>query len=142
MMRGGGSNMMHVSTSTFLRWVLVADAATCMVAGLLMVFGSTLLAQFSGLPAGLLRYAGISLVPFAAFLVYVASRDSLSPSRVWTVILLNALWTADSFLLFATGWVTPTELGYAFVSAQALAVAMFAALEYVGLKKSTAASII
>jgi hypothetical protein len=54
---------------------------------------------------------------------------------------LNALWTADSFLFFATGWVTPTQLGYAFVSAQALGVAVFAGLEYVGLKKSIPAEI-
>ena len=130
---------MHVPTSKFLRWVLVADAATCMATGLLMMFGSSLLAQFSGLPLGLLRYAGVSLLPFAAFLVYLASRESLSPTGVWTVIVLNALWTADSFLLFATGWVTPTQLGYALVSGQALGVGVFAGLEYVGLKKSAAA---
>jgi hypothetical protein len=130
---------MHVPTSKFLRWVLVADAATCVATGLLMMFGSSLLAQFSGLPSGLLRYAGISLLPFAAFVVYLASRESLSPTGVWTVIVLNALWTADSFLLFATGWVTPTQLGYALVSGQALGVGVFAGLEYVGLKKSAAA---
>ena len=103
-----------------------------------MIFGAPLLAEFLGLPGGLLRYAGISLLPFAAFLVYLASRESLSPSIVWTVIVLNALWTADSFLLFATGWVTPTQRGYAVISAQALGVAMFAGLEYVGLRKSGA----
>jgi hypothetical protein len=132
---------MHVPTSKFLRWVLVADAATCIVAGLLMMFGSNLLAQFSGLPTGLLRYAGISLIPYAAFLVYLAVSESLAPTGVWIVIVLNALWTADSFLLFATGWVTPTQLGYAFVSTQALGVAVFAGLEYVGLKKSIPAEI-
>jgi|SRR5262245_1231024 len=130
---------MHVPTSKFLRWVLLADAATCVATGLLMMFGASLLAQFSGLPPELLRYAGISLLPFAAFLVYLASRESLSPTGVWTVIVLNALWTADSFLLFATGWVTPTELGYALVSGQALGVAVFAGLEYVGLKKAATA---
>jgi hypothetical protein len=132
---------MHVPTSKFLRWVLVADAATCVATGLLMMFVAPFLSQFLGLPTALLRYAGISLLPFAAILVYLASRENLSPTVVWTVIILNALWTVDSLLLLAAGWVTPTQLGYAFVSAQALGVAMFAGLEYVALKKSTAARI-
>jgi hypothetical protein len=35
-------------TSTFLRGVLLIDAATCIAMGLLMIFGSTLLAQLLG----------------------------------------------------------------------------------------------
>ena len=126
--------MQLLRTSTFLRRVLFADAATCAATGLLMTFGSSVLEQFLGLPAGLLRYAGISLLPFAAFLVYLATRETLSQPGVWAVIVLNALWTTDSLLLVLTGWVAPTELGYAFVIAQALGVAVFAGLEYVGLR--------
>ena len=107
-----------------------------LAAGLLMLIGSTSLAEFLGLPDGLLRYAGASLLPFALLLVYLTSRESLPPAAVWTVIVLNALWTVDSFLVIATGWITPSPLGYAFVTAQALGVAMFAGLEYVGLRKS------
>ncbi|HXG65781.1 MAG TPA: hypothetical protein VNO70_11790 [Blastocatellia bacterium] len=130
--------MQVLRTSIFLRRVLFADAATCAATGLLLTFGSGVLEQFSGLPAGLLRYAGISLLPFAAFLVYLATRETLSQPAVWAVIVLNALWTADSFLLLLTGWVAPTELGYTFVIAQALGVAVFAGLEYVGLRRSEA----
>jgi len=129
-------------TSTFLRRVLFADAATCLAAGLLMTLGSGQLEQFLGLPVELLRYAGISLFPFTAFLVYLATRENISPTVVWTVIVLNALWTADSFLLLMSGWVAPTELGYIIVTAQALGVAMFAVLEYFGLRKSATAVII
>lgn len=123
-------------TSTFLRWVLLIDAAACVATGLLAMIGSGALDQFLGLPAELLRYAGLSLLPFAAFLVYLATRETLSYSMVWAVIILNALWTVDSLLLLITGWVDPTELGYGLVVAQALGVAMLAALEYVGLRKS------
>jgi hypothetical protein len=127
---------MRFHNSRFLRWILIADAATCFACALLMVFGSNHLAVLLGLPGGLLRNAGISLFPFAVFLVYVASRASLSKLAVASVILLNALWTLDSFLLFVTGWVNPTQLGYGFVSAQATLVAVLAILEYLGLKKS------
>lgn len=128
-------------TSTFLRRVLFADAATCSATGLLMMFGSGLLERFLGLPAELSRYAGASLLPFAAFLVYLALRENLSPPVVWAVIILNALWTLDSILLLLSGWVAPTELGYAFMIAQALGVGVFASLEYFGLKKSAAATV-
>jgi hypothetical protein len=106
-----------------------------------MSFGSTLLAQFLGMQPELLHYAGISLLPFTAFLVYMTSRERLSSAAVWTVIVLNALWTIDSFLIIATGWVTPNELGHVFVGAQASGVAIFAGLEYVALKKSVTAGI-
>ncbi|MEW6736148.1 MAG: hypothetical protein AB1489_32945 [Acidobacteriota bacterium] len=128
-------------TSTFLRWVLFADATTCIATGLLLMLGSDVLEQWLGLPTGLLRYSGVSLLPFAAFLVYLARREQLSQRVVWIVIILNALWTVDSLLLLLTKWVAPTELGYIFVIAQALGVAMFASLEYVGLRKSAAATV-
>ena len=132
--------MQSFPTSTFLRRVLLADAATCLAAGLLMTLGAGLLEQFFGLPSGLSRYAGVGLLPFAAFLVYLATRETLPAAAVWAVIVLNVLWTLDSLLLLLSGWVAPTPPGYAFVIAQALGVAMFAALEYVGLKKATPAT--
>jgi hypothetical protein len=135
--------MQSFTTSTFLRRVLLADAATCLAAGLMMTLGAALLERHFGLPAELSRYAGVGLLPFAAFLVYLAARESLKAPVVWAVILLNVLWTVDSVLLLVSGWITPTEAGYAFVLAQALGVAMFAALEFVGLRKSatTAAAV-
>ncbi len=125
-------------TSTFLRWVLFIDAASCVATGMLAMIGSSALEQFLGLPTELLRYAGFSLLPFAAFLVYLATRATFSRSMVWAVIVLNALWTVDSLLLLLTGWVDPTDLGYVFVVAQALGVAILAGLEYVGLRRSAA----
>jgi hypothetical protein len=59
---------------------------------------------------------------------------------VWAVIVLNALWTVDSILLLLSGWIEPTELGYGFVIFQAFGVAMFAGLEYFGLRRSPTAA--
>jgi hypothetical protein len=132
--------MEMLRTSTFLRRVLLADSATCLAAGLLMLFGAGLLERSMGLPQELSRYAGISLLPFAALLVYLATRENLPQPVVWAVIVLNALWTADSILLLLSGWIEPTELGYVFVIFQAIGVAMFAGLEYFGLKKSAMAA--
>jgi len=50
------------------------------------------------------------------------------------VIAYNGLWTIDSFAFLLSGWISPTTLGIAFVAAQALAVGVLAALQYVGLR--------
>jgi hypothetical protein len=128
--------MQILRTSQFLRWVLIVDAVTCFASGLLLTLGASLLGGYLGLPEGLLRYSGISLLPFAALLVYLATREHISSPAVWAVIVLNTLWTIDSILLLLTGSVTPTEMGNTFVVTQALGVAVLTVLEYFGLKKS------
>ncbi|MDQ3806299.1 MAG: hypothetical protein M3416_21030 [Acidobacteriota bacterium] len=128
------------NTSPFLRRVLLADAATSGASGLLMTLGSGPLGDLLGVPPPLLRYAGLSLLPFAALVAYLATRERLPRPAVWAVIALNALWAADSILLLVGGWVGPTALGYAFIVAQALVVAAFAEAQYIGLRKSHAAA--
>lgn len=121
--------------SNFLRYVLFADAATRILTGLLMSVGTGALAGLTALPTDLLVYAGVGLLPFAALLVYLGTRNEVSRASIWTVIVVNVLWTLDSFLLLASGWVTPTAFGYAFVIFQAVGVAGFALLEYIGLRQ-------
>jgi hypothetical protein len=75
------------------------------------------------------------VLPVAALIAYLARREHLSRIGVWAVIVCNAMWAADSILLLLSAWVEPTRLGHAFVIAQALAVAVFAQLEYFGLRR-------
>jgi len=125
-------------TSPLLRWVLLADAATCAAMGLLLLLGAGWLAQFFALPPDLSRFAGASLLPFAALLVYSAGRATLAPAAIWAVILLNVLWVIGSILLLVAGGIEPNGLGVAFVLGQAGGVALFAVLEYFGLRQSLA----
>ena len=119
--------------TAFVRRVLFVDAATCIATGLFLALLAAPLAPFLGLSAGLLLYAGLALLPIAAFIAWVAAREQISPAGVWLVIIGNALWVLASLaLLFA---VSPTALGYAFVIGQALIVAALAEMEYVALRK-------
>ena len=127
-----------VRPSVFLQRVLAADAATCVATGLLMLFGAGALEPWLGIQPTLMRYAGASLLPIAAFFAYVATRESSPRILVWAVIAGNAAWAFDSIALLFTGWIAPTALGIAFIVAQALVVALFAELEYVGLRRSAA----
>lgn len=124
-----------MSSTSFLRRVLMADGAISAVAGLVMFAGAGALEPLLGVPAVLLRYAGLSLFPWVAYVIFVATRDQMSRASVWSVIALNALWIVGSVLLLVDGPVAPTTFGYAFVIAQALTVAVLTDLEYVGLRR-------
>jgi len=125
-----------IRVNNFLRFVLFADAATCLACGLLLSIGGSFLENLSGLPMSLMFYAGLSLFPFTALLIYAATRKSISKTIVWLIIGLNLLWTIDSFLLLISGYAAPTTFGYVFVIFQALGVLMFADLEFIGLRKA------
>jgi hypothetical protein len=127
--------------STFLRYALVGDAAASGATGLLMALGGGFLADMLGLPESLLRLAGLILLPYAAGVAYLGTRENLSRGAVWAVIALNAVWVLDSVLLLVSGWVAPTMLGTAFVVAQALVVLLFAEAQYFGLRRSSSAAI-
>lgn len=103
---------------------------------LVLAVAATPLAGLFGLPEPLVRWAGIGLLPVAAFVAYLATRPVPPRGGVRALIALNALWAVDSVLLLFTGWVDPNPLGVAFVLAQALLVGVFAELQYVGLRRA------
>lgn len=129
--------MSVIHPAPFLRQALLADAATTAACALLFVLAAGPLEGLLGLPAALLRAAGAVLIPFAAFLALLALRETVSRPAIWAVILVNATWVADSVLLLFSGWVQPTPAGTTLVVAQAVAVAMYAELQYMGLKRSS-----
>ena len=128
--------MSNIEPSTFLRRVLVLDAVSCAGMGLLLATSSSWLSGLLNLPVGLLREAGLVLLPFAALLAFSSTRSRLPRAAVWAVIVVNAIWAIDSIVLLFTGWVEPNLLGTAFVAGQAAFVAVMAELEYMGLRKS------
>ena len=127
---------MSDSVSTFLRRVLALDALTSGAMGALLVLAQTPLSSLLGLSTSLLFWAGLSLLPFAAFVGWLATRELPPRAGVWAVVLCNALWVIDSFALLATGWPDLTLLGKVFVVFQAVAVAVFAELQFFGLRRS------
>ena len=119
-----------------LRRALLADAGISGGTGALLAAGADPLSGLLGLPSGLLFWAGIVLLPFAAILVYLGTRARVSPAAAWIVVGGNVFWALASLALLATGWVAPTMLGYAFTIFQALVVALFAELQYFGIRRS------
>jgi hypothetical protein len=129
--------MTSIRASSLLRRVLIVDAVTSGAMGLAMIAFAGLFADLLQLPLDLISEAGIVLLPFAAFVGFVAARSEPARLAVWTIIALNIVWVVNSIVLLFTGWVAPNALGYAFVIAQAAVVLVFADFEYMGLKRST-----
>ena len=121
--------------SNFLRRVLALDAISSAAMGALLLLALSPLTGLLGLPRPLLLWAGLSLLPFAALVGWLATRELPPRAGVWAVIILNAFWAVDSLVLLLAGWFEPTPLGTAFVVFQALAVALFTALEIAGLRR-------
>jgi hypothetical protein len=121
-----------------LRGALLLDAAASGAMGVLLVLAAAPLAPLLGLPAALLRGAGIVLLPYAGLLAWLAPCSGAARGAVQLVIGANALWVVASLLLLVSGRVTPTPFGTLFVLLQAAAVAVFALLEYRGLAREGA----
>lgn len=121
--------------SKFLRGSMLADAVISGATGLLMLAGAGVLTSWLGVPAALMRYAGLILLPFAAMVLYLARTPLVSRAGVRLVIALNVAWVAASILVLVAGWIEPTTLGMAFVIFQAVVVAGFAELQHTGLRR-------
>jgi hypothetical protein len=129
---------MSAHSSLFLRRALVLDAVASGATALLVIVGAGYIDALLGLPVALLRGAGLLLVPYVAFVAFVATRRRIEPAAVWLIIACNALWVLASFLLLLSGKFAPTGLGIAFVVAQAVVVALLGELQYMGLRRPAA----
>lgn len=118
--------------NSFLRRVLLVDAATCVLAGLVMAAGAKFVNGLTAIPTGLLLPAGLILFPVAAFMAFVATRAQVSRGAVWVVVIGNAGWVAASLFLMLGSAIAANGLGQIFIGAQALAVALLTLLEYRG----------
>jgi len=131
---------MTMNTSTtepsLLRRALLADSVVTGASGLLLTLAASPLGNLFDVPTLLLRLTGVSLLPYTALVLYIATRGTIPRRGAWAIVGLNLLWAVDSLLLLVTGWVEPSTLGITFIIIQALIVAAFADVQYLGLRRS------
>ena len=123
-----------------LKFLLAVDAATCAAMGALLLLGSGPVAEVTRIPAGLLFWAGASLLPIAAFMAISSSTTPVPGWAATLVVLGNLLWAAASIFLPAAGLVAPNPLGWAFLFGQAGVVAILAKLEFDALRSQMIAA--
>jgi len=127
--------MSTIVNSRLLRGSLLADGLASGAMGLLLLAGGGLAAGLLGLPEALLRGVGLVLLPFAAGVLWLGRQPLPNPAGVKAVIVVNIAWVASSVLILVAGWLAPSGPGIAFVVGQALAVAVFAELQYIGWRR-------
>ena len=117
-----------------LRPILLADAVVTGATALLMLAGASPLADLLDLPTALLAGAGAVLAPYVAFLLWLARREEPPRGAVLAVIGANIAWAVGCIAMLFSGQVEPNALGVAFVLIQAVAVLVFADLQYLTLR--------
>lgn len=121
---------------SFLRLVLKLDAVATAAAGLLSAAVSTILDNLLGIPLALLVSVGLFLLVYAAFVWRVGSRHRINRSAVQGAVAVNLIYAVGCLVLVAARPFPLTVWGITFILAQAAAVALFAALQLVGLRQS------
>jgi hypothetical protein len=128
--------MTTIPTAGLLRGAITADAAMSGTSGIVLVAAAAPIAQATALPAPLLFACGLFLLPYAALLAWSATRDLLPRWLVWVLAAGNLLWAVECAALPLLGLVTPNGWGIAFLAVQAVAVAAFAELYILALRRA------
>ncbi len=120
-----------------VRQTMVVDFVGTGATAVLAIAAASLTAGLTDLPEQLIRGAGLALIPFLALVLAMA----VKPARggVIAVIAINIGWVIASFATMAF-FVSPNAFGYTFITAQALAVGLFAELQILALRNENKAA--
>lgn len=122
--------------ATFLRNTLTGNAIFSVVSGLVLSFGASAITGLLGVGTPLLYVVmGISILLFGGAVYWVSTQTPLSQSAAITILVLDVVWVVASEVLLFTDWVTFTTAGWWAVAIVADIVAVFAILEYIGLRR-------
>lgn len=117
-----------------LRRTLQGNALFSLLSGAVFVLAAGPVARFLGpnLASIIVLLVGLGLLPFG-FIVYRIASNNLDQARIIT--LLDVTWVVGSFLLLGLGWSLFSVAGRWFIGLQAEAVATFAVLQFIGLRR-------
>lgn len=118
----------------FLPLVLRVDALSGVGTALLHLVGGAALAGWLGLSPALIAATGVALWAYVAAAGWASIAQPVPRGLVWALIVCNWAWAAGCLALLVTSaGITP--LGQAYLAVQALAVVVFAELEWLGLRR-------
>jgi hypothetical protein len=117
-----------------LRRALLANASFSTISGLVLVFAQRGVVRLLGIPETINLIAlGISLLVFAAILVFFARKKPLKLLDAWIAVILDASWVLGSYpLLFVVPFSTS---GKWVVGIVAEVVMVFALMQWLGIRR-------
>ena len=126
----------NVSKTNLLRHALQGNGIFSGVSGLAFILAAKPIAAFLGLDAPLvLAGLGVGLVLYAAGLFREGAREPLNRQFAVVAILLDLAWVVGSAVLLLTNWLPFTTAGSWAVAIVADVVAVFAILQFIGLRR-------
>jgi hypothetical protein len=128
--------MNTIIPSRLLKLALISDAVVSGAVALLQLLAAAELSKWLNLPQSLLVETGMFLVAYTGVLVYLARSATVWSPIMWLVVIGNVGWAIACITILAERIVSPNLFGAMFVLVQAVAVLIFAALEYAGLRAS------
>ncbi|MCP9957568.1 MULTISPECIES: hypothetical protein [Streptomyces] len=127
-----------VRSARFLRTVLRVDGVSTAVTGAVLVAAAGPLGTATGMPVAFSVVFGVLQLCGAAVLLGIARRPVPRPPLVRGVVAVNGV-SAVACAAVAFGGVLPLSgFGVVFMSAGALVVAVYAVLEWAGLRRAAA----
>jgi len=127
------------SSSNFLRYVLWADAVSCLACGSLQVVLPGSLGKWFGLSPMLLVDTGAFLLLYGGVVAFLATRTRVSSVIIRLLIVGNIAWGAACVAGILGVGMEPAALGKAYLVVQALTVVVLAELQYFGLRQGRSA---
>lgn len=128
--------MQTIIPSGLLKKALAADAVASGALAVLQIAMPDALGKLLMLPRALLLETGVFLLFHTVLLVVLARSTRVWAGLITVVVIGNVGWAIGCALLPAAGGLQPNAPAIAFLAIQALAVLVFAALEYLGLRTS------
>jgi hypothetical protein len=128
--------MPTLAPSPLLRFALRLDAALSLAAAIATLAVLDGVSAALGVGASHLSGVAAFMVGWAGLTGWMAGQAGLTRWLVWLAILGNLGWAAASLLLPLLGVFSPNALGWGLLIAQALAVLVFAELQWFGLRRS------
>jgi len=122
--------------STLLRRVLWLDGLSTAAVGVLLLAATGLFEDLLGLPVSWSVPIGVGLLGWALAVVLIVDRPDIAPRHVMFVIGGNALSAAGLVALALTDLIPLTGPGVAFMLLMAVVVAVYAELQFMGLRRS------
>ncbi|MFD7432923.1 hypothetical protein ACFV6Z_38560 [Streptomyces sp. NPDC059818] len=127
------------ASDRFLRLVLRVDSVSTAVMAAALIAASGPLGAATGMPVAFSVGFGLYQLGGAAALALIAGYPAIPAGLVWAVIGVNLCSAVACLVVAATDFVPLTGFGVVFMLIGALVVAVYAVLEYAGLRRMTAA---
>ncbi|MGW6936559.1 hypothetical protein ACWGE0_41350 [Lentzea sp. NPDC054927] len=119
-----------------LKFALKLDGVASFTMGVLAL----LIRPEIGMPTGWLIGIGVFFLVYGAGVFSLGMRPVPDRRMVLLVVIGNTVWGVDSILTAELKWFPLTDAGVGLVLMQALAVFVFAALQFIGLRRAGSAS--